>query len=223
MRISCLFSSQRRFSYLLMGVMILTILLAEATGAGSAYASSDTTPGAATRFDIVPTYIPVPNTRPRGSFIYDTNPGVLIQDSVHVTNISSARGSVYLYPVDVTTSQTSGVAFLAHSDPRRDVGAWITLRRSQITLNPGQSQDVPFTVRIPLHVRPGQHVGGVIAEAINQQVLSQQQGRNRTQIKIQVREAIVVLINLPGQPTYHLEAGESTMIRRASIKEYWLH
>jgi hypothetical protein len=189
-----------------MGVIILTILLAEAAGAGSAHASSAAPPGSATQFEIVPTYIPIPNTRPRGSFIYHTNPGVLIQDSMHVTNISSARGSVYLYPVDATTSQASGAAFLVRSDPRREVGTWITFKSRQITLNPGQSQDVPFTVRIPGHVRPGQHVGGVIAEAVNQQALSEQQGRYKAQIKIQVRQVIVVLVNLPGQHVYHLEA-----------------
>ncbi|GCF09525.1 WxL protein peptidoglycan domain-containing protein [Dictyobacter arantiisoli] len=194
------FASQWRFFHLLVGVLIITVLVLEALGAGVTHA----TDGKA-HFDIEPIFVPYRDMRPRANFMYASSSGAVIQDSIHVKNYGSAPGTIDIYPVDAITSQGSGEAFPRRTDPRRDVGAWITLSRQQVTLNPGQSQDIPFSLRIPDHARPGQHLGGLIAEAPVQQQ-SSSKGAIQAIVQIHIRKAISVFINLPGTIVKKLNA-----------------
>lgn len=189
------------FSHLLISVVTIVVLLA-AMRISTVQASS----GVA-HFSIQPTFRGIYSAHPRGYFTYNSQPGAKLYDAIHVTNIGTARGTVSLYAVDATTEQTSGIGFLPSSAPRSDVGSWITLSRQQLTLNPGQSQEVPFTLTIPQQVRPGQHEGGIVAED-----MAQQQSTNSTQqgttIHIGIQSLLILgaLINLPGPQVEKLEA-----------------
>jgi hypothetical protein len=187
------FSAQRILSHLVIKVLIIIILLTGASRTQVVHAA-----GGTAHFSIAPGVIPHSNETPRGYFSYTSLPGFLIQDRLHITNVGTARGSVDLYAVDATTDQMSGVTFLTPTDPRHDVGAWITLSSQKITLNPGQSQDVPFRVRIPSTVRPGQHGGGIIARGAVDQAISSNSGAIHTTVHVQAQEIVGVLVNLPG-------------------------
>lgn len=158
-------------------------------------------------FSIEPTFADSSDTGSEGYFIYTSTPGTRIDDSIHITNTSPLRGSIDLYAVDVTTGQMGGTSVLTYSDPKRDVGAWITLSRSRVTLAPGQSQDVPFTLTVPEHVRPGQHGGAIVAEDTQrEQHVRQRQNTSAMKIDIQSVVALGVLINLPGPFVERLSA-----------------
>jgi hypothetical protein len=195
------FSFRWMFSRLLMVMLIGTVLLSVGVGIGVVHGAQ----GEA-HFSIAPTSFSSSNASPRDYFIYNSTPTALIHDSIHVTNVGAVTGTVDLYPADATTGQTSGTTLLTSHDPRRDVGAWITLGRQQITLNPGQSQDIPFSLRIPSHVRPGQHGGGIVAEAVMPQTSSSTSGLMQVDVKILSRLGIGVLVNLPGTIVEKLNA-----------------
>jgi hypothetical protein len=198
---SSFFSVRWMFLHLLLGVLVITFLLLEVLGAKTVYAA-----GGRAHFDIKPTFSPsAHNTVPRANFIYNSRSGNLIRDSLHVTNNGTVRGTVNIYPEDAITSQMSGETFPTHNDPRHDVGAWITLSSQQVTLNPGQSRDVSFSLTIPAHVRPGQHAGGFVAEEPDRQE-SSSKGAIQTVVQIHTREVIGVLINLPGTTVEKLDA-----------------
>jgi Bacterial protein of unknown function (DUF916) len=93
-------------------------------------------------------------------FVLVARPGAVIQDRIRIVNTGGRTGTAYLYPVDATTGQTSGAVYLSRQSPRHDVGAWIRLARSTVTLGPGKDVVVPFTIRVPLSIRPGDHLGG---------------------------------------------------------------
>ncbi|MBA2394276.1 MAG: DUF916 domain-containing protein [Ktedonobacteraceae bacterium] len=158
-------------------------------------------------FSIMPFYSHKTNQLPRSYFIYNLQPDGQIQDYVQVKNTGTARGSVKLHPVDAFTAQTSGMAFHAHDDPRRDVGAWISLRSKPLTLNPGESVDIPFSLNVPEHVRPGQHYGGIIAESLYQPYV-QSTGSDHNSIGIHIRSLIIlgVSVTLPGKTVERLQA-----------------
>jgi Bacterial protein of unknown function (DUF916) len=136
--------------------------------------------------------------QPRGYFIYNSIPGAYIVDALDITNYGYTQGSIDLYTADGITAQTSGTAFPPENAPRHDVGAWITLSRKQITLDPGQSQEVTFTLTIPTHVRPGQHGGGIIGQEMDPSYLNPSTQSNSATIGIQTTLALGVLVNLPG-------------------------
>ncbi len=187
------FSSRWIFSRLLMKGLVIIVLLAGVQGIGIVHAAA----GSA-HFSITPGSIPHTNVVHRGYFTYTSKPDNLIQDSIHVTNSGTVRGSVDLYAVDATTSQTSGVTFLDPEAPRQDVGAWITFSSQKITLNPGQSQDVPFSLQIPGKVRPGQHGGGIIARDATSQTVSSKSHSIHTDVQVHMQEILGVLVNVPG-------------------------
>jgi hypothetical protein len=166
--------------------------------------------GGEAQFGLQPVSYDRSNPLTQSYFILDSQPGVVVNRSVRVTNSGTAMGIVSLYPVDATTGQTSGAAYLNHDNPRKDVGAWITLGVQQLTLNPGQSQVVPFQVTIPSPVRPGQHLGGIVAEKLTQltNTPTPNAKKNATafQINIKNRTIVAVQVNLPGTPVEQLAA-----------------
>lgn len=169
-----------------MGVMFAATL-------GSSTAHAD---GGQANFGLEPVLYDPSNPLTESYFIFDSKPGTLLKSNFRITNTGTARGSASLYPVDATTGQTSGAVYLNQSDPRKDVGAWISIGASQVTLNPGQSQVVSFQVVVPGTVRPGQHLGGIVAENLTESSSSQK--NSAIQIKVKNLTIIAVQVNLPG-------------------------
>lgn len=205
------FSSRWIFSRLLMKGLVIIVLLTEVQGIGSVHAA-----GGGAHFSITPGSIPHANVVHRGYFTYTSKLDNLIQDSIHVTNVGTARGSIDLYAVDATTSQTSGVTFLDPEAPQQDVGTWITLSSRKVTLNPGQSQDVPFSLRVPGKVRPGQHGGGIIAREVTNQTVSSNSGSIHTAVQVHMQEILGVLVNIPGTIVEKLNVTGITYDRKSA-------
>lgn len=190
-----------RFGFLpksIVGALIIVALLAGAFGSSPAHAA-DGKPN----FGLRPVLYDASNPATKSYFVFDSHPGMILYNRVRVTNSGTATGTAALYAVDATTGQTSGTVYLSHNDMRRDVGAWISLGVQSITLAPGQSSIVPFQVTIPRTVRPGQHVGGIVAESMISESSSQS---NSLQIHIQNLTILAVQIDLPGPQIEQLVA-----------------
>jgi len=129
-------------------------------------------------------------------FILNAKPGDVIYDQIRVVNTGGRTGTAYLYAVDATTGQTSGAVYLSRQSPRHDVGAWVRLSRSSVTLAPGKDAVVDFTIRVPGLVRPGDHLGGIVAE--NAQV-QQSSRKGALQIRIKHLTIDAVEMQLPGR------------------------
>ena len=189
---------------LLPGVCLLVMVImgiSLETALGFSVARAD---GGQANFALQPVYYDPSQPLTKSYFIFDSKPGVVLKSQVRVTNTGAAKGSVGLYPVDATTGQTSGAVYLNQNDPRKDVGVWLTLGKSQLTLNAGQSQIVPFQVTIPGTVRPGQHLGGIVAENLVE--TSSSQKNSAIQIKVKTLTIIAVQVNLPGTLVEQLTA-----------------
>jgi hypothetical protein len=178
-------------------LLALAALLTGALGASIAHAA-----GGTAVFGLQPVFYDPTIPITRSYFIFAAHPGEVIHSEVRVSNTGTVVGTVSLYGVDATTGQTSGTVFRARQDPQTDVGAWLALGVPQVTLAPGQSQIVPFQIAIPPQVRPGQHVGGIVA-----QDMAIQRGPNKgaLQINIQHLTIVAVQINLPGAIVDQLE------------------
>lgn len=185
-------------------IVVLGVMLAAPFGSSIAHADS----GSA-QFGLQPVLYDPANPLTKSYFIFDSKPGIVVKSQVRVTNSGTATGSVSLYPVDATTGQTSGAVYLNRDDPRKDVGSWVTLGAQQLTLAPGKSQVVPFQVTIPSEVRPGQHLGGLVAENLGQRdsTPTPNPTQNTTfQINIKNLMIVAVQVNLPGTPVEQLAA-----------------
>jgi WxL interacting protein linking bacterial and host surfaces/uncharacterized protein DUF3892 len=133
-------------------------------------------------------------------FVFDSPPGATLGGAVRVANEGDHPGTVRLYGVDAVTGQTTGAVYRPRQDPRRDVGAWISMPIHQLRLAPGQSRVVSFKVRVPPHAGQGQHLGGIVAENPTlKKTDSRKAGRGSFRIDIRNLSILAVQVDLPGR------------------------
>jgi WxL interacting protein linking bacterial and host surfaces len=128
-------------------------------------------------------------------FVVKAQPGDTITNSVRVVNTGTQPGTVLLYPVDATTGRTSGAVYLDGTKPRRDVGSWLTVGTRSLTLAAGKSAVVPVTLHVPATARPGDHLGGVVAENA---AISQASGKGALRIRVRHLTIVGYEVQVPG-------------------------
>jgi Bacterial protein of unknown function (DUF916) len=141
-----------------------------------------------------------------GYFVYSLSPGAMHQGGVIISNSGTATGTVKLFAADGTTGSTTGTVYLTDRKAKR-AGAWISLAATSLTLKPGQHRTVHFTVRVPPNTKPGQWVGGVVAETSHQ--VSQPKSKNKASVQIKIRDLTIVAVqvNVPGPPVLGFTIG----------------
>jgi hypothetical protein len=151
------------------------------------------------------TYTPS-NPVTQSYFVLAARPGQVIRSEVRVTNAGTATGTALLYGVDATTGATSGAVYASRTTPRRDVGRWLRLGIARVTLAPGESRVVPFSLVVPAHVRPGDHLGGIVAENLAVDGSTAVGGKKGGSFRIRVRHLTIVAVQLalPGAPVEKL-------------------
>jgi WxL interacting protein linking bacterial and host surfaces len=167
----------------------MTLLAAVVVTAGSGAAAT----GEQASFSLQPS-----PPRSPGYFVFPAKRGAEIAGTVQLANVGTTTGTAMLYPVDATTADRGGVAYLARARPRRDVGQWLHLAASRVSLKPHEQALVPFTVSVPANGRPGDHVGGIVAEDAAEKTSSHRTGEKQFQIRVRHLTVVAVEVRLPG-------------------------
>lgn len=153
------------------------------------------------QFSLKPVHADPADPVTKSYFVLDTAPGKVIQSSVLVSNTGESAGTARLYAVDATTGATSGAVYPNAGAAPREVGSWIHLDQSTVTLDPGQSRVISFTVTVPSTAQAGQHLGGIVAEDMD---VRRPQGNHSLQLNVVLRSVIAVQVNVPGPPVYKI-------------------
>lgn len=107
---------------------------------------------------------PDPYTGNQSWFVYTKNPGDTINDIATIKNYGDETVFVRIYPVDAATS-TSGSFILKFQHEDQDgIGDWSTISKNEISIKAGERIDVPFKIKIPETISPGQYIGGIVIE-----------------------------------------------------------
>ncbi len=169
----------------------------------SVHAASDVTPS----MGIQPAFFDPHNPITRSYFIFNSTPGAQFTSAVRVSNTGTTAGHAALYSTDATTGATSGAVYQGQNSKPQDVGAWIKLSTSALTLAPGQSRLIPFEVTLPENVRSGQHLGGIAMEVtpITPATAPVQQ-KGQVQINTRIVTVVAVEVIFPGTPIQALSA-----------------
>ena len=181
----------------------LCVLACAALAAGIAATPGFASPGAST-FALIPEHYDPALKASRSYFVVVARPGQTSTNSIRIRNLGTRAGTALLYAVDATTGQTSGAVYLDRTRPRLGVGAWVRLGARSVTLAPGQSKIVPVTVHVPAGARPGDHLGGVVAE---NEALTSSNGKGALQIKIRHLTIAAVLVQVPGSARAGMQIG----------------
>lgn len=141
-------------------------------------------------------------------FVFDGHPGHELVSRIRVTNTGTSGGTAKLYPVDATTGQTTGAVYRDARDPRREVGAWVSLDTASVELGRGESREIGFRVRVPGDATAGQHLGGIVAEnATLRRAGTPKRSRGRFRINIRSLTVLAVQVNLPGPKAVGMAIG----------------
>lgn len=104
----------------------------------------------------------------RAHFTYTLAPGAKVTDALRVVNRSKAPITLKVYASDGFTTSTGTLDLLPADQKPVDVGSWIVMKDSTVTLQPQQAATIPFTLTIPADATPGDHTGGVVTSLVSQ-------------------------------------------------------
>lgn len=107
---------------------------------------------------------PDPYTGNQSWFVYTKNPGALIEDVATIKNYGTTTSNVRIYPVDATTTQSGSYILKFDHEDQLGIGEWTNISRNEIKIAPGERIDVPFSVKLPADISPGQYIGGIVIE-----------------------------------------------------------
>jgi hypothetical protein len=146
-----------------------------------------------------PAYPIANNSRTQSIFVHALDPGATQDEGVLVVNNTTVSKTLLVYAADSTPSSGGAFACKQFAEEKTDVGAWITLAKSEVTLDPGKNEIVPFTIIVPQNASVGEHNGCILIQEKKDPVVGQ------TGAVLSVRTGIRVAITVPGEITRKLE------------------
>lgn len=147
------------------------------------------------KMGIYPTFWDTTNPLTKSWFIYQMDKNQEKEDQATIINHTGEELKLKIYPVDAKTTADGAFSPLLENEPRNEVGAWITLPLSELTLKPHEKKEIKFTIRIPDNAAVGEHAGAIIIEEVKTK-LSNETGVG---LNIKQRVGVRVYITIPGK------------------------
>jgi hypothetical protein len=99
----------------------------------------------------------------RKDYGYTLSPGGRLEDAIVVANQGAAPLRLALRTAEGVTTPAGRLGLADRGARSGGVAAWVHLRRDVVTVAPGASVTVPFTIAPPAGAAAGDHVGGIVA------------------------------------------------------------
>ena len=176
----------RKFSFSLLIVFILSALIFSFEG-DSALAMGYGGIGGR------PAYPDPKNPRTQSIFVYTLEPGTTKNDGVLLVNNTDKEKTLMVYAVDSVVSSGGAFACRQMNEPKKDVGRWISLSKSEVTLQPGKNEIVPFTIKVPKEASVGEHNGCIIIQE------KKEKKENQKGMVLTFRTGLRVAVTVPGK------------------------
>jgi LysM repeat protein len=140
------------------------------------------------------------NPRSKSIFVYEIEPGGKVEDAVKVINNTDKKKTLLVYAADSKVASGGGFACAQKVETAVSVGTWIKLAKNEVTLDPGTSEEVPFTLSVPSTASAGEQNGCIVIQ--DSEKSSPQEGSG---IALSFRSAIRVAVTIPGDITKDLD------------------
>ena len=133
----------------------------------------------------------------RGHFIYSAPPSGVIRDYVAVANHSLKKVTVRLLSRDATSTSEAPFVPQESADDPVDVGSWIALEKTTVTLKPRTQTIIPFVLGVPESATPGDHVGAIMLSLLAHEL-------TKPGVYVEHRVGVRVYLRVDGQLTPEL-------------------
>lgn len=99
----------------------------------------------------------------RPNLSYELDPGAELTDAITLYNFSNVPLTFRIYATDAINNEDGQFDLIPGDQEPTDVGTWITLPQSNITVAAGSQATMPITLKVPASASPGDHVGAILA------------------------------------------------------------
>lgn len=123
----------------------------------------------------------------RPNYQYAVTPGGHVKDGLVVVNHGTAPLDLALYAADAFTTGAGRLDLLTRAAKSAGVGAWVHADRNDITVRPGETVEVPFTVGVPDTAAPGDYLGGIVTSLTRAGAVNGTKVDRRLGIRIRLR------------------------------------
>jgi hypothetical protein len=127
----------------------------------------------------------------RTSYSYNVNPGGTVEDALVVANHGTTPLTLGVYAADGYTTDNGQYDLITKDHRSIGVGAWVRAGQAGVTVKPGQSASLPFTVRVPANATPGDHAGGIVTSLV--------QADSADNINVDRRLGILIKLRVGGE------------------------
>ena len=123
----------------------------------------------------------------RTSYNYTINPGAKVDDALVITNSGSAPLDLAVYAADGYTTDSGQFDLVVAGEKSVSVGTWVHSASDQISVGPGETVEIPFSVTVPTNATPGDYAGGIVTSLVQPDSASGITVDRRLGIKIALR------------------------------------
>ena len=132
----------------------------------------------------------------RSAFTYELGPEKHVADAVVVKNSTATSQTFELYAADgYDTADSDVFALRSATQPKLEVGAWVHLPSASVTVPAHSSIRVPFSLSVPAHVSPGDHMGGIVALDEEPTAVT----GNGSHLLVRTGVGVRILVRVPGR------------------------
>ena len=146
-----------------------------------------------------PAYPRIDNPRTESIFVHTMEPGNIQDEGVLIVNNSAEQKTILVYAVDSTPSTGGAFACGQASSGKDDVGSWITLEKTEVTLDSGTNEIIPFTINVPQNASVGEHNGCIVMQE------QKTQAKVGSGASLSFRTGLRVVVTIPGELKRKLE------------------
>jgi hypothetical protein len=132
------------------------------------------------------------NARTKSIFIYELKTGESKTDAVFLMNNTSKDETISLYTVDGILTNTGAYSCKQAVESKDDVGSWVTLDETQVTLPANSTKQVPFTTTVPAGIDVGEHNGCLVFQS------DTDEGDVQGNVRVRTRQAVRIAVTIPG-------------------------
>ncbi len=132
------------------------------------------------------------NPRTQSIFILNANKGETKSDVILVSNNSDQTQTIELYAVDGIVTNTGAFTCSQESEAKQGMGSWTTVKKNELTLEAGKTEEVGFDVSMPANADVGEHNGCIVFQ------VAEDEGEASGNVRIRTRQAIRVVMTVPG-------------------------
>lgn len=154
-----------------------------------------------------PAYPREDNPRTDSIFVHTLSPGDTQEEGVLVVNNAAEAKTLIIYAADSTPSTGGAFACKQLAEDKTDVGAWIDLEQTELTLDPGTNETIPFTINVPESASVGEHNGCILIQ-------EKKEASDQAGVNLSIRTGLRVAIMIPGEITRNLELAGFEVIHK---------